>query len=574
MVTINNIMVHRLVLQPSASTCSTTPKTTQQLLQFRKPITEKRKREITDAIVEFIAMDMRPINVVEGEGFRKLIKKMEPDYTVPNRSSVSNALSLKYSDLRGQIFALVGNAMAVSFTTDIWTSVSMEAYMAVTCHFITQEWELSAFVLETKAFELSHTGVNIAQQLGDAADAFAIPNYKRVAVVHDNASNMKLCTETLKKEPEKWGSVQGVCCSGHTLQLCINTALKQDRLRRTVSAARNLVGHFKKSAKATAALKEKQTQQNVVQHKLIQDVATRWNSTYEMLNRLVEQRWPVTAVLSDPSITKKGDRSLDLTADQWKLAQEAAEVLGPLITLTELLSQEANLSLSATVPMLFNLKKRHLSPEEDDSPAIKEMKKTLITEIDSRWQLLSLNPNSIYLLSSALDQRFKHLKFLDNEKKDLVYIEVVRLAEHLNQQQTVRDGKEVSALASHGEEKTAAAPPPPKKKKQQEISMLMQSESDEEVEEEHGDNVKKEMEQYLKDTTKVLSGPLAWWKQNSDRYPKLAFAAKHLLCVPATSTPSERIFSKAGYVVNKTRSSLLPENVDKLIFLAHNMKRV
>ncbi|XDV26060.1 hypothetical protein PO909_029858 [Leuciscus waleckii] len=316
-------------------------------------------------------------------------------------------------------------------------------------------------------------------------------------------------------------------------------------------------------------LKEKQTQQNVVEHKLIQDVATRWNSTCEMLNRLVEQRWPVTAVLSDPSITKKGDRTLDLTADQWKLAQGTAEVLGPLITLTELLSQEANLSFSATVPMLFNLKKRHLSPEEDDSPAIREMKKTLVTEIESRWQLLRLEPGRFYLISSTLDQRFKHLKFLENEKKDLVYIEVVRLAEHLHQQQTVPEMEELSA--SHGEEETDA--PPPKKKKQQEISMLMQFDDDEE-EEEHGDSAKKEMEEYLKDTTKVQLGPLAWWKQNGDRYPELAFAAKHLLCVPATSTPSERIFSKAGYVVNKTRSSLLPENVDKLIFLTHNMKSV
>ncbi|KAK1890854.1 Zinc finger BED domain containing protein DAYSLEEPER [Dissostichus eleginoides] len=106
--------------------------------------------------------------------------------------------------------------------------------------------------------------------------------------------------------------------------------------------------------------------------------------------------------------------------------------------------------------------------------------------------------------------------------------------------------------------------------KQQE--MLMQSESDDEEEKEHdGDSAKKKIEQYLRDTTKIQS---AWWKHNSDRYPKLAFAAKHCLCVPATSTPSERIFSKAGYIVNKTRSSLLPENVDKLIFLAHNMKRV
>ncbi|KAK0135825.1 Zinc finger BED domain-containing protein 1 [Merluccius polli] len=519
-------------------------------------------------------MDMRPINVVEGEGFRKLMKKMEPDYTVPKRSSISHTLSLNYSDLRDQVLTLVENSTALSFTTDIWTSVSMEAYMAVTCHFITQEWELCAFVLETKLMEVSHTGVNIAQQLGEAADAFAIPNYKRVAVVHDNASNMKLCTETLKKEPEKWGNVQGVYCSGHTLQLCINTALKQDRIRRTVSAARNLVGHFRKSAKATAALKEKQKQQNVVEHKLIQDVATRWNSTCEMLDRLVEQRWPVTAVLSDPSITKKGDRTLDLTADQWKLAQETAEVLGPLITLTELLSQEGNLSLSATVPMLFNLKKRHLSPEEDDSPAIREMKNTLVTEIDSRWQLLSLEPSSIYLLSSALDQRFKQLKFLNKEKKDFVYIEVVHLAEHLHQRQTVQDSEvEEDPAASHGEEETTA--PPPKKKKQQEISMLMQSDDEEEEEEEHdGDSAKKEMEQYLRDTKVAQSGPLAWWKQNGDRYPKLAFAAKHCLCVPATSTPSERIFSKAGYIVNKTRSSLLPENVDKLIFLAHNMKRV
>ncbi|XP_048014366.1 zinc finger BED domain-containing protein 4-like [Megalobrama amblycephala] len=288
-----------------------------------------------------------------------------------------------------------------------------------------------------------------------------------------------------------------------------------------------------------------------------------------MLNRLVEQRWPVTAVLSDPSITKKGNRTLDLTGDQWKLAQETSELLGPLLTLTELLSQEANLSLSATVPMLFNLKKRHLSPEEDDSPAIREMKNTLVKEIDSRWELLNLEPTSIYLLSSALDVRFKHLKFLEDEEEDLVYIEVVRLAEHLHQQQIVRKGEELSA--SHGEEETDA-PPPPAKKKQQEISMLMQA--DDEEEEERGDSAKTEMEQYLRDASKLQSGPLAWWKQNSDRYPKLAFAAKHLLCVPATSTPSERIFSKAGYIVNKTRSSLLPENVDKLIFLAHNMKRV
>ncbi|KAJ4934524.1 hypothetical protein JOQ06_007317 [Pogonophryne albipinna] len=357
---------------------------------------------------------------------------MEPGYTVPKRSSILDAMSLKFSDHRDQIVTQIENSTAVSFTTDIWTSVRMEAYMAVTCHFITREWKLRNFVLETKVMEVNHTGVNIAEQLGEVADTFAIPNYKREAVVHDNASNMKLCTETLKKEPEKWGNVQGVYCSGHTLQLCINTALKQDRIRRTVCGCQESRGTLQKKSKGYSCV-ERQKQLNIVVHTLTNDVATRWNSTCEMLDRLVEQRWPVTAVLSDPSITKKADRTLDLTADQWKLAQETAEVLGPLITLTELLSQEENVSLSATMQMLFNLKRRHLSPKEDDSPAIREVKKTLVTEIDSRWKLSLLEPSSIYLLSSALDQRFKQLKFLTNEKKDLVYIEVVRLAEHLHQ---------------------------------------------------------------------------------------------------------------------------------------------
>ncbi|KAI4819672.1 hypothetical protein KUCAC02_004912 [Chaenocephalus aceratus] len=205
-----------------------------------------------------------------------------------------------------------------------------------------------------------------------------------------------------------------------------------------------------------------------------------------MLDRLVEQRWPVTAVLSVPSITKKADRTLDLTADQWKLAQETAEVLGLLITLTELLSQEENVSLSATMQMLFNLKRRHLSPKEDDSPVIREVKKTLVTEIDSRWKLSLLEPSSIYLLSSALDQRFKHLKFLTNEKKDLVYIEVVRLAELLHQRQTVRE-VEGEPATSDREEETVV--PPPKKKKQQD--MLMQSESDDEEEHEHDETAQR-----------------------------------------------------------------------------------
>lgn len=75
---------------------------------------------------------------------------------------------------------------------------------------------------------------------------------------------MVLCAELLSDNP-CWGNVKGVCCAGHTLQLCINAALKTDLICRTIAASRQLVGHSKKSAKATTALTEKQKQQNVAE---------------------------------------------------------------------------------------------------------------------------------------------------------------------------------------------------------------------------------------------------------------------------------------------------------------------
>jgi hypothetical protein len=49
---------------------------------------------------------------------------------------------------------------------------------------------------------------------------------------------------------------------------------------------------------------------------------------------------------------------------------------------------------------------------------------------------------------------------------------------------------------------------------------------------------------------------LAWWKDNSDKYSTLSVLARRYLAVPATSVPSERIFSAAGLIVTKLRHCL------------------
>ena len=88
------------------------------------------------------------------------------------------------------------------------------------------------------------------------------------------------------------------------IQLCVEGGLKLNTIERLLGACRKPVGHFKHSTVATAALVNRQKRMNMPVKKLLQDVSTRWNSFYYLLDRLVEMRWPISAVLSDERVTK------------------------------------------------------------------------------------------------------------------------------------------------------------------------------------------------------------------------------------------------------------------------------
>ena len=75
-------------------------------------------------------------------------------------------------------------------------------------------------------------------------------------------------------------------------------------------------------------------------------------------------------------------------------------------------------------------------------------------------------------------------------------------------------------------------------------------------------------------TADINASPLEWWKHNGSRYPRLSLLALKYLGIPATSVPSDRVFSKAGEIVSRRRASLKPSNVDCLVFLSKNLSVV
>ena len=163
---------------------------------------------------------------------------------------------------------------------------------------------------------------------------------------------------------------------------------------------------------------------NINAKKLINSCPTRWNSTYEMLQRVLKLRWPITAVLSDETITKRSDQYLDLKTEQWKLTKDMVAVLEPFTIATTFFSYEENVSISSVFAILHGLLEKLKLKENSasDSKIIKDFKETVGLQILQRFELRSLHSAHPLLIESLLDPRFKNItlsKFNEGEIKAL-----------------------------------------------------------------------------------------------------------------------------------------------------------
>lgn len=80
------------------------------------------------------------------------------------------------------------------------------------------------------------------------------------------------------------------------------------------------------------------------------------------------------------------------------------------------------------------------------------------------------------------------------------------------------------------------------------------------------------MKQYLNTPhVELKCDVITYWNDHKVVLAPLSNIALKYCIIPATSVPSERIFSKAEQILSAQRNRLLPKNVDMLIFLNKNM---
>jgi len=481
---------------------------------------------ITKSIIDMIVLDLQPFTLVEDVGFRRLMNIVAPTYKIPCRKIISTSLLQNtYLEIRLKMMHLFGGLQNFSLTSDTWTSCATEKYLTLTLHFIDNDWVFKSFVLSTEELATSHTGSNLQMRLSSLLEEWNLPTSKLTGIVTDNGSNIVKAIELLR-----W---QHFRCFAHTIQLSIKPILEESPLVTIIQRFRNVVTHYHHSGTATTSLAEKQVIFYQKNRRLQPDVKTRWNSTHIMLVSVYELKLAIDADLR----TNKDYAYLLPTPEEWEICKQVINLLRPFRVASETLSHQENVTISCAIPIVNRLK-LHLSQAcEKEHDLVQNFRQNILTDLLSRS-----HSTQQAQFASFLDPRYKKLDdWMRNPQSRAHFV--------------LRVQEEMKAVPYTPPERSA--------KITCDEAALWGLDSIK------LDNISQELEAYQFQSAQPSNSmcPLTWWKSHEKAYPRLSLLARKYLCLNATSTPSERVFSTAGDVIDEKRSRLLSDNADSIIFL-------
>ena len=239
--------------------------------------------------------------------------------------------------------------------------------------------------------KMDHTAENIKTELKRITDEWDITD-KISCIVTDSAANMIAAARLTG-----WRHLP---CFAHTLNLILQEATEKDaELAELRQKCRSIVTYFKQSVKARDELTDVQKQMGGEEKKLIRDVVTRWNSSYYMYERLVEQYKAVNTTLCffDHS-------QLCLSSPEVAIMSDAVKMLRHFEQATREISADKYLSVSKVIPLT-----RSLQCVTAECTSLRALKQELLSSMARRFTNIEINYT--LAVSTLLDPRFKKVGF-------------------------------------------------------------------------------------------------------------------------------------------------------------------
>ena len=468
---------------------------------------------------------------------------------------------------------LVDNAYNINFTIDIWTNVSNHSFLSVIGHCLDENFTSSTVVLRVVSFDESHTAANISTLLQGVLSDYNIAKHKVHIIASDNAANITKGIHI--------AGCQSLPCFLHTLQLVIKDTLHEQRIiSDAIAQCRSIVSHFSHSSLACAKLNKLQEQHKIPQHSLVQDVTTQWNSTFLMLQRMVEQKKAIISYVSDA----QNHPSLD--GNKWNLLSKLLSALRKFHEVTVSLSRRQSL-ISEIIPQIAFLEAFIMKVQKNPIAAhgigttLSKLQAAIIQRCGKYCD------NHDIILATFLDPRYKDRLFMNTIRSSSVGVYTHEHLQHLMFQtyETLKDENVTSTSGSNTQTEEGVAIVNDTITLSNDSSDLDQFDLDQcfaEMQKVPSDHcaskskesfIESEFQKYiLEQLISNNKNPLEWWQQHLVSYSLLSGLASKFLCAPPFSIESERFFSTGGNIFTPHRNQLLPQTGQQLMFLNCNIR--
>ncbi|KAJ1696371.1 hypothetical protein LUZ63_004883 [Rhynchospora breviuscula] len=402
-----------------------------------------------------------------------------------------------------------------------------------------------------------------------------VADKRAFSLVLDNASSNDACIRELLCGPISDnlpvdGQVFHQRCGCHILNLVVDAGLSVvgdqiSKIRETMKFLRHSQARMERFQLASSQAK-------VPFKKPAWDVATRWNSTFLMLELALYLR-PVIDRYS--TLDKNYTKSMQLNNNDWLGMEALMDCLKVFYNVTLKFSGTKYPTLNVFFPEFCDVFVNIKSMEKSPYSFITMMASKMLP----KWERYWTSANTLLAIACVLDPRCKltaveyyykliypqdHEWYINNLKGCInalfdEYFKAYSLqqsqgesSQAQSQSQSQASGPSSSGTGSSTVNDIRAG-----------LKSLL-------AEKNTAEPLKSELEQYLTEPLDATAldasfDILAWWKLKVTVYPVMARLARDVLAVPASTVASESTFSTSGRTLSTVRNSLNDESLQALI---------
>ncbi|KYM84659.1 PREDICTED: zinc finger BED domain-containing protein 1-like [Atta cephalotes] len=509
-------------------------------------------KTVSEAIADFLIMDLQLPEIVEGRGFQRLVATLRSPCEIPSKNKLEEEIIPGiYDTFRESVrTSLSYIASELALTIEEWRSNNNENFVTMSVYYQNdEEATLECKILSTfhapLDWEESHWGTVVESLLRE----WELKVEKITAVVVSTSKTNLLTALTNR-------GFTVVPCLLHTLQMCAQACFESPEVSQTLAKCRSVIGAIISHPRALETLTMQEQLSELDENTIFLDYPAIWISTYTMLEQIIARRNMIVSILE--STDGIDHEMFEISNEQWKIMEDIVNVLAPFKVTIMTLSEEKMPLISLLKPLLWQLVSSHLKVKESDSNTAKTFKESLSDMLFERYA--DYNVTLFLQIATTLDPRFKTMPYVTEEDKSVVSTPIKERLTKLIQEE--------SGDVSIKNEDEAV---PSKKTKVSGMEFLLGGLCTTKAGMPAEEKADLEIVQYQSEPTAPLDYcPLQWWSKVSAKCPNLAKLVSRYHCVPACCAPPSRIPPDIQIQYDTRRATLPPHLIDKLLFLHGN----